>query len=145
MIPLWVQRMPAIWIAASPGLDPRMPAGATTVSLEQARAVTTGAAPFPIELARAWTLGATIAFPDDASPEVRAVAERLRLMLPEASRAALPQLGAQFRLPRAAAAMAAHPTIPTPAELADAVADSHPDGIARLNAEGRLLRALCGL
>ena len=38
MIPLWVQRMPAIWIATVQGLDPRMPTGATVLSLVQAHA-----------------------------------------------------------------------------------------------------------
>lgn len=145
MIPVWVQRLPVIWVSAAAGLDPRMPQGAVVVSVQQARDVVTGAIPLPVELAQAWTLGATVEYPDDATVELRSIAERLRLMLPESSRAHVPAIGAQFRLPKTAAAMAAWPSTPTAAELADAVADTHPDGVARLNAEARLLRALAGL
>ena len=36
MIPIWVQRLPTIWVAFVPGLDPRMPPGAVVLSVADA-------------------------------------------------------------------------------------------------------------
>lgn len=144
MIPVWVQRMPSIWIAAISGMDPRMPTGAVVLSLDDARALAAGA-PLPIEVARAWIQGADVEHPDDASAEVRTLAHRLRLLLPEACRPFTAKVAADFGLPRTGAVLAATPTVPTLPQLAEAVADTHPDGVPRLSQEARLLRALSGL
>lgn len=144
MIPLWVQRMPAIWIATVQGLDPRMPTGATVLSLVQAHAVVAGD-PLPLDVARAWIQGADVEHAEDASAEVRALAHRLRVMLPDICRPFEAKVGADFGMPRAGATMAATPGIPDLHQLADAVVDIHPDGVPRLSHEARLLRALGGL
>ena len=144
MIPLWVQRMPAIWIAAFAGTDPRMPTGAVVLTVDDARALAAGA-PVPIEVARAWIQGAEVEHPDDASADVRTLAHRLRLLLPEACRPVSAKVAADFGLPRIGAIVAATPGVPSLPQLADAVADTHPDGVPRLSQEARLLRALSGL
>lgn len=144
MIPIWVQRLPAIWIAFAPGLDPRMPPGAIVLSVMDAQTlVELGQVRF--DVAKAWAHGADVEHADDAPPPVQALAERLRLLLPEASRPHLPEIGSQFGVPRIATAMAAHPTAPSIADLVQEVAEPHPDGIPRLSPEARLLRALTGL
>lgn len=144
MIPIWVQRMPAIWIAFIPGLDPRMPPGAIVVSVADAQSmVSSGHVPF--DIAKAWAHGADVELPEDVPPQVQALADGLRLLLPEASRPHLAEIGSRSGVPRIAAAMAAHPTVPSVAELADEVAEPHPDGVPRLSPEARLLRALAGL
>jgi len=144
MIPIWVQRLPAIWIAFVPGLDPRMPPGAIVLSVADAHGmVNTGQVSF--DVAKAWAHGADVEFSDDAPPEVRAVAGRLRLLLPEASRPHLAEIGARFDVPGIATAMAAHSTPPSVAILAEELAEPHPDGVPRLGPEARLLRALTGL
>ncbi len=144
MIPVWVQRLPAIWIAFVPGLDPRMPPGATVLSIADAKTmVQNGQISF--DVANAWAHGAAVEFADDAPPEVRAVAGRLRLLLPEASRPHLAEIGTRFGVPRIATAMAVHATPPSVAALAQELAEPHPDGVPRLSPEARLLRALTGL
>ena len=144
MIPIWVQRLPAIWVAIAPGLDPRMPPGAIVVSVLDAQTmVSSGHVPF--EIAKAWAQGADVELPEDAPPQARMIADRLRQLLPEASRPHLAEIGSRCGVPRIAAAMAAHPTQPTLVELADEVAEPHPDGVLRLSPEARLLRALTGL
>lgn len=144
MIPVWVQRMPAIWIAAIQGMDPRMPTGAVVIDLDHARQLAAGGS-VPLAVARAWIQGADVEHPEDASAEVRTLAHRLRLVLPEACRPFTAKVAADFGLPRIGAVIAATPNVPTLAQLADAVADTHPDGVPRLSHEARLLRALCGL
>lgn len=144
MIPVWVQRMPAIWIAFVPGLDPRMPPGAVVVSLAEAQSmVQSGQVSF--DVASAWAHGAAVEFTDDAPAEVHATAQRLRHLLPEASRPHLTEIGARFGVPRIAAAMATHPSPPSVSTLAAELSEPHPDGIPRLSPEARLLRALTGL
>jgi len=144
VIPVWVQRVPAIWIAVIQGVDPRMPAGAVSISVNEAHHVV-GGGPLPLEVARAWIQGADVELPSDASPELQAIAHRLRTMLPELCRPFEPKVGADFGLPRTGAAMAACPGIPSLAQLSEAVMDTHPDGVPRLSYEARLLRALTGL
>lgn len=144
MIPVWAQRMPSIWLAAIGGVDPRMPTGAIVLSLDDARALA-GGAPLPLEVARAWIQGADVEHPQDASAEVRTLAERLRQRLPDACRPLTAKVAADFGLPRAGAVLAAAPAVPTLPQLADAVVDTHPDGVPRLSQEARLLRALVGL
>ncbi|MGH1340000.1 MAG: hypothetical protein ACRBN8_00505 [Nannocystales bacterium] len=144
MIPVWVQRLPAIWIASAPGLDPRMPPGAMVLPIAHAQAmVQSGQVSF--EVAEAWAHGADVEFTDHAPATVRAIAERLRLLLPEASRPHLAAIGAKFGVPATAAAMAAHPPPVAVATLAEQLAEPHPDGVPRLSPEARLLRALTGL
>ena len=144
MIPLWVQRLPAIWIATVQGLDPRMPTGAVVLGPQHVRALVAGAA-LPIEVARAWVQGAEVEHAEDAPPDVRALAHQLSSLLPEACRPLEAKIGADFGLPRAGATMASTPGVPTLQQLADAVVDMHPDGVPRLSHEARLLRALTGL
>jgi hypothetical protein len=144
VIPVWVQRVPSIWIAVIQGLDPRMPPGAISLQIPQVRQLLeSGTA--PVSVARAWIQGADVEHPDDASSEVRALANRLRVMLPEACRPYVTKVGADFGMPKAGAAMAGMPGIPQVQQLADAVLDPHPDGVPRLGHEARLLRALMGL
>ncbi|MCR9160473.1 MAG: hypothetical protein ACE37F_27640 [Nannocystaceae bacterium] len=144
MIPLWVQRMPSIWIAAIAGTDPRMPTGAVVVTLPEARAIAAGTV-LPIAVARAWVCGADVEHPEDASAEVCTLAHRLRLLLPEATRPFTAKIAADFGLPRLGAVVAASPDVPPLSDLADAVSDTHPDGVPRLSREARLLRALAGI
>lgn len=144
MIPVWVQRMPAIWIAFVPGLDPRMPPGAIVLSIAEAqRMVQAGQVSF--DVANAWAHGAEVEFTDDAPSIVHATGQRLRLLLPEASRPHFTEIGSRFGVPRIAAAMAAHASPPSVAALAAELSEPHPDGTPRLSPEARLLRALTGL
>ncbi len=144
MIPVWVQRMPSIWIDAIGGMDPRMPTGAVVVTRDDARALAAGAS-LPLDVARAWIQGADVEHPDDAAPDVRTLAHRLRLILPGACRPFTAKIAADFGLPRMGAVLAATPGVPSLPQLAEAVADTHPDGVPRLSPEARLLRALGGL
>ena len=101
--------------------------------------------PLPIEVARAWVQGADVEHAEDAPAEIRTLAHQLRVLLPEACRPFEGKVGADFGMPRAGAAMAATPGIPTLQQLTEAVLDVHPDGQPRLSHEARLLRALGGL
>ncbi|MBV1857367.1 MAG: hypothetical protein KUG77_03070 [Nannocystaceae bacterium] len=144
MIPVWVQRLPTIWIAFVPGVDPRMPPGAIVVSFVDAQAMVQ-AGQIPFDVANAWAHGADVELTDDAPPQVRSVAERLRLLLPGASRPHLAEIGSRFGVPKIATALAAYATTPSVAQLVDEVTEPHPDGVPRLSPEARLLRALTGL
>ncbi len=144
MIPVWVQRHPAIWVAVVPGLDARMPPGATVLTeLDVQSMLEAGQVSF--DVAKAWAQGADVEFPVDTPPHVRALAERLRRLLPEASRPHLAEIGSRFGVPRIAMAMAAHPAGANIEQLVQDVAEPHPDGVPRLSPEARLLRALAGL
>ncbi len=144
MIPVWVRRRSAIWLATATGPDPRAPAGAYVLPLPEAHRLI-GGAPLPAELAEAWVLGAAVEYNPDASPELASVADRLRSLLPERAREQIPAVAQRFGLPRTGLAMAAADEPQRADQLADAVMDTHPDGVPRLSAEARILRALTGL
>lgn len=144
MIPVWVQRMPAIWLASIQGLDPRMPTGALLLQPEEAAALA-GGAPVSLALAKAWLTGAQVLHADDAPAQVHDLAERLRSILPEACRAYAASVGTDFGLPRTGQVVATNASAESPEALADAVSDEHPDGVYRLSAEARVLLALRGL
>jgi hypothetical protein len=87
-IPPWTTVPTVVWVTDHAGFDPRVPSGATVLTVDDAAAWL--AAPEPCDAVRMLRArGATVTTPPDAPPEIRTLAKRLRARLSVCSPAVL--------------------------------------------------------
>lgn len=108
-VPPWTTTPSIVWVTEHAGFDPRVPAGATMISADDASAWLDATQPCEaIRMLRA--RGANVLAPPDAPREVRKLATRLRARLAVCSVDALADVADDLGAPQLASALRVWPT-----------------------------------